>query len=751
MVKFIDAVSHVRGESLFVDDFPLLDQTLYAAAVVCQAIGKITRVDIREALKFPGVVSVLTYKDIPGENQIGGIVPDEPLLAEDDAHFIGQPVALVLAESRDAAYAARKLVYIEIKKREAITCPREALKQGKMILPTRHMQIGDLESAWEKCDLIVEGRVETGGQEHLYLETQGALVFLEEKGHLKVISSTQSPTGVQRMVARVLNIPMHLVEVQVLRLGGAFGGKEDQAAPWAVLAALGVQKTGLPVKLVLERHDDMVVTGKRHPYSSDYRIGLTKDFKIQVFDVTYYQNAGACADLSPAILERTICHATGSYYVPNVKITAHSCRTDLPPFTAFRGFGGPQALFVMESAITHAAHELGCRASDIQRANLLEEGHMLPFGQKTEACTARECWDFAEKEFNLRKWEKIKLEFNAANATKKMGVAMMPICFGISFNKTAMNQAGALAHIYQDGSVGVSTAAVEMGQGVNTKMVHIAATVLGLSPERIHVEPTNTTRVANTSPTAASSAADLNGRALERACLMLKARLLTHAADIHGYQFRDLELKKERLYNDDVRSGISWEELVTSAFNHRIDLTEHAYYATPGLYFDNKKQRGKPFAYHVYGSALVAVVVDILRGTYEIDSVRMIHDFGKSLNPEIDRGQAEGALAQGIGWVTMEEIQYSKEGYLLSNSLSNYKVPDLQSAPKTVEVHFLETEGNEKAVFRSKAIGEPPFLYGIGAYFAIDDAIRAFTDEKITGFEAPMTPERVFMRCHHVG
>jgi len=748
MVKMIDAQSHVRGESRFIDDFPLLDGTLFAAPLLAPSVGEIQSIDARKALALEGVHSILFASDIPGENQVGGIIPDEPLLAEGQTHFIGQPVALVLAVSRDIAYQARRAIELNIRKTEVITSAEEADRRERYLFPPRHLEMGKPDQAWDQCEYVIEGKAESGFQEHLYLETQGSICIPQERGHLRVISSTQSPTGVQRSIARVLGLSMHLIEVEVLRLGGAFGGKEDQAAPWASLAALGSFTSHRPVKCVLERADDMIATGKRHPYTSTYRLGLSKELKMIAYEVTFLQNGGACADLSPAILERTICHATGSYFIPNVRITAKSCKTDIPPNTAFRGFGGPQGLFVIEAAIAHAARIIGCRPHAIQQTNLLNEGDELPFGQRVEACKAQTCWDQAVDRFQLDLWEERMDSFNRKNVLKKMGLAMMPICFGISFNKSSMNQAGALVHIYQDGSVAISTAAVEMGQGVNTKMVHVASTVLGVSPERVRVEPTNTTRVANTSPTAASSAADMNGKATEKACLILKSRLLTHAAKEKELDFADLELKKDALFSSGKATGWTWDHLIRSAFDHRVDLTEHGYYKTPGIYYDLAKGKGKPFAYHVYGSALLVATVDILRGSYEVERVLIMHDFGKSLNPEIDRGQVEGALAQGIGWMTLEELAYSKEGRLLAHNLSNYKVPDLHAMPRHVETYFLETEGNEKAVFKSKAIGEPPFLYGIGAFYAILDAMQAYRNVDFAKLKAPMTPERVLMTCH---
>lgn len=748
MAKLIEASSHVRGASRFIEDISLPQHTLYAACLFSQEVGTIVDLNLEPALAMEGVVSVLSAADIPGRNQIGGIFADEPLLAGAETHYIGQPMALILATTRELAYRARALLNPTIEPGRVITTAQEADQLGEYLFPERTMQKGDVDAHWGQCDLVVEGTTHSGFQEHVYLETQASLAMPEERGRIRILASTQGPTAVQRMTARVLGLPMHHVEVDVLRLGGGFGGKEDQATPWAVLAALGAHATGHPVKLALERHDDLMATGKRHPYSSSYKLGLKKDGTILAFDVTYLQNGGACADLSPAILERTVCHATGSYEIPNVRILARGCKTNLPPNTAFRGFGGPQAHFVIEAAIAHAARKLNLHTSQIQAKNLLEEGDRLPFGQVLEACHAKACWAEVQSRYNLEQALAKRDAFNKDHKLKKKGVAMMPVCFGISFNKTSMNQAGALVHIYQDGSVGVSTAAVEMGQGVNTKLCHIAATVLGISMERVHVESTNTTRVANTSPTAASSAADLNGKAVERACIMLRSRLLTHLAAKKNMLFKHLDLAKDQVYSEGKPLQYSWNRLIRSAFEARVDLSEHGYYATPEIYWNKEENQGKPFAYHTYGTAMICAEVDILRGTYHIDSVQIVHDFGKSLNRDIDLGQVEGGLAQGIGWMTLEEISYDERGRLLAANLSSYKLPDLGACPKKVDTHFLETDGNEKAVFKSKAIGEPPLLYGIGAYFALLDAIRAFKDIPLDHIQAPMTPEQLFNYCH---
>ncbi|MBX7055113.1 MAG: molybdopterin-dependent oxidoreductase, partial [Pyrinomonadaceae bacterium] len=560
-----------------------------------------------------------------------------------------------------------------------------------------------------------------------------------ENGGLKIYSSTQGPTAVQRAVCRVTGLPMHKVEVDVQRLGGGFGGKEDQANAWAGIVAVATQLSGKPVKYALHRMEDMRMTGKRHPYSSDYKIGLDADLKIVAYEASFYQNAGAACDLSPPVLERTLFHCTNSYFVPNVSATAYCCRTNLPPNTAFRGFGGPQGMFVIESAIAHAAEKLGVSASEIQRRNLLESGDEFPYGQvaESEAVTS---WTQADAEFDFAALQREADEFNASSKYFRKGVAAMPICFGISFTKTPMNQARSLVHVYTDGSVAVSTGAVEMGQGVNTKMAQVAAKVFGLSIDDIKVHTTNTLRIANTSPTAASAAADLNGKATQIACETIRARLLEVAASM-----LDKETPEGVTLND-----VDWKTLVMEAHLRRVNLSEHSHYATPGIGFDWTTAKGHPFAYHVYGTAIVGVTVDCLRGRYEVDYVKCCHDFGTSMNTAVDLGQIEGGIVQGLGWMTMEEVVYDENGKLRSNALSTYKVPDIYSVPKEIAVLPLESSRENLAIFNSKAVGEPPLMYGIGAYFAIRNAIQAYT-ECTPEFDCPFTPERVLMSLYGSG
>ena len=740
----IDAKAHVRGESLYLDDIPLVQGTLFASVFDSPVAHGILRAVHRSAAEaMPGVVRVITADDLRGENQIGGIVPDEPLLASGQVHFQGMPVALVVAASAELAQAAAKTIRADIEPLEPVTDPRVAFQQNRLIIPPKKFKLGDTDAAFGRCAHVFEGRADVNGQEHVYLETQGAYAVPAEGGGIRIWSSTQGPTAVQRAVSRVTGLPMHHIEVDVTRLGGGFGGKEDQANVWAALCAVGAQLTGRPVKYSLQRMEDMRMTGKRHPYSADYKIGLDKNGKIIAYEAVFYQNAGAAADLSPAVLERTLFHCTNAYFIPNVTATAYSCRTNLPPNTAFRGFGGPQGMYVIECAIAHAARELNMRPDRIQRLNLLKAGDLFPYGQLAEAAVGAS-WVQADRLFGFAQIRQEAAAFNHWNKWFKRGVAVMPVCFGISFTKTSMNQARALVHVYTDGSVAVSTGAVEMGQGVNTKILQVVARAFSLPPDQVSVHSTNTLRIANTSPSAASSTADLNGKATLAACGAILDRLKKVAAATLGLPSEaSLEIRDGFVYNGDLQTDLDWKSLVNIAHLKRVNLSEHAHYATPDIYFNWETATGRPFAYHVHGVAIIQATVDCLRGRYEVDFVKVVHDFGKSMNTAVDYGQIEGGIVQGIGWMTMEELVYSSEGRLLSNALSTYKIPDIYATPKTLDIRPLENTPDNAAIFSSKAVGEPPLMYGIGVYFAIREAIQAFRPGATLAFDAPFTPEKV--------
>ncbi len=744
----LDAPFHVSGRTKYVDDLPELEGTCFAKAYYSRcAHGEIKKINFSKAEKLNGVVKILSHKDVPGENQIGGIVRDEPLLADKEVHFYGQPILLIIAESETIAEKAMKLIEVDYKEKEIIVDPREAYKKGSVLSSSRTFKLGNPTSKFKKCAYVFEGEADSGGQEHLYLETQGAYAIPKDQGGLLIHSSTQGPTAVQKVTANVLGLNMSQVEINVNRIGGGFGGKEDQASHWAALAGFGAFITKRPVKLILSRHEDLQMTGKRHPYRSDYKIGLDKDLKIIAYTASFYQNGGAAADLSPAVLERTLFHASNSYFIPNIEVTAHPCKTNLPPNTAFRGFGGPQGKFVIEAAIHRAANELNIPAHNIQKANLFKNGDEFSFGQKVENCEATKCWNDLSKRYELKRLEKEIEHFNKENKYFKKGIALQPICFGISFTNTPMNNARALVHVYNDGSVGVSTGAVEMGQGVNTKMVQVAAQAFGLTLDKIRLEDTNTTRVANTSPTAASATADLNGKALQDACQQIKDRILPLAGEL----LKEKNLKNISFVDGKVkakRKNIDWVDLVQTALLRRINMSAKGHYSTPRINFDKKKEKGHPFAYHVYGNSIFVVTLDCIRGTYEFEAVKIVHDFGASMNKAVDLGQIEGGLVQGMGWMTLEDVVYNKKGLLKSNTLATYKVPDVYFVPKEIEVHFLKTNTDNLAILKSKAVGEPPLMYGLGAYFSIINAILAFNPNASISYDAPITTEKILMTLY---
>ena len=748
--KHIDSHLHVRGESQYVDDVPAPSGMLHAAVFGSpKAHGVISRLATGAARAAPGVVAVLTAADIPGVNRFGPIIEDEQLLVDREVCFIGHPIALVVAHTAHQARQARELIEVEIDELPVVVDPREAYANGDLIHPERTMAAGDVAGAWSECDVVVEGRCEIGGQEHLYLETQRARAVPREDGAMQVFSSTQGPAAVQHVVAAVLGRPMHKVEVDVKRLGGGFGGKEDQATHWAALAALAADRLNAPVELVLNRLDDIRMTGKRHPYSADFRIGLAAQHKILAYEATFYQNAGAFADLSSPVLARTLFHATGAYFIPNVRVTAASCRTNLQPHTAFRGFGGPQGMYVIEAAINKAADAIGTDASAIQRANLLRDGDVFHYGQVAARCRAERTWDEMEAAFGVDAIRQRAAEHNRGSFAVKKGCALMPVCFGISFTKSHLNQGNALVHVYTDGSVSVTTGGIEMGQGISSNVASVVARTFGISRRRVRVESTNTTRVANMSPSAASATTDLNGNAAIVAVeTILDGMRTVAAAELGVTDPATLTIAGEQVHAAGRPAGIGWADLVDLTYHARKRLSAHGFYATPGIHYDEQREHGHPFAYHVYGTAVFEVTVDCLRGTYAVDQVKIVHDLGRTINPTVDRGQVEGGLAQGMGWMTMEDLQWDADGRCLSHALSTYKAPDVYFMPDDMAVQFLEPEDNPYGPLGAKAVGEPPLMYGIGVFFALRNAMQAFRPGADLTLDAPMTPERLLLALH---
>jgi len=754
-----DSILNVLGQTKYIDDIPEPRDLLHAVIIPTPiAHGRLIRIDTEKAQAvFPHAIFV-TAADIPGINQIGNAVADEPLLAEGEWHYRGEPAGLVLAATRSEARRAAALVRVEAEELEVVTDPREAAARKEFILPPRTMMRGDVQAAYGRCARVIEGRVDSGGQEHLYLETQGAIAWPAEAGGVRIVSSTQWPTGVQKASARILGVPMNRVEVETMRIGGGFGGKEDQATAWGCLVALGARITGRPVKLYLNRHEDMTYTGKRHPYSSDFKIGIAADGRILAFEADYYQNSGGCADLSPAVLARTLFHGLSAYSVPNVRVTGYMCRTNLVPFTAFRGFGAPQGIFVIECAIAKAAETIGMPVVELQRLNLLAAGDTFHYGMPVEECRTAQSVD---RVLEKSRWAKLReeiSEFNTEHRELKRGAAMIPLCFGISFTKLMMNQTGALVHVYHDGSVTVNTGAVEMGQGVGRKLAIISARALGVPVDRVRIESTRTANVANTFATAASSGTDLNGMAAQLACAQIKERLLkvaagcsesAPAAAVHAGAHEAPAAGPHGVYDicngevmrDGASIGLSWDALVARAHEERVDLSAHAFYSTPGLFYDDKLETGSPFAYHVYGAAVLTATADILRGTFAIDDAFIVHDAGDPIDLLVDMGQTEGGFVQGLGWAVLEDLRFDRDGRLQADTLSTYKVPDVHFVPK-MDIEFLSNVPNPKAVLNSKAIGEPPLMYAIAGYFAVLDALKAARPGQEGFYDLPMTPEK---------
>lgn len=744
-MKNEDMNMHVRGTSRFVDDIPVpgcLNAALYTSPV---ARGRIRALDISKAAAAPGVVAVYTHRDVPGLNQVGHVLKDQPLLAVDSVEYIGQPIALVVADTQRNAQRAVKLITADIEKLEAVFAPREAAAKGLIHGAKRVLVNGDPDAAFAKCKYVAQGRLASGPQEHFYFETQRALAEPGEHDTIKVHASAQSPGAFHRHIAEVLGIPMHKVELDIRRLGGGFGGKESTAV-WMVAPAMAAFILKRPVKLVLGRNEDIATTGKRHAYEYDYKLGLDAGGKILAYEIDLYQHAGACADISLAVLGRSFLHVSGSYSIPNIRITAVSCRTNIPPNNAFRGFGVPQGTFSIEAALGHAAELMGADVETVKRKNLVRDGDTLPYGVKLDSVNAVRCWETLDKKVNIAARRAAVLEYNKTHTGTKRGLSVVPVSFGISFAQMALNQATALVNVYVDGSVSVSTGAVEMGQGVNAKIRVVAARTLGANVDRVRVDTTNTSRIPNASPTSASSGADLNGMATKFACEKLYARLQAFAAKQLGADPSSVAIRDGVISVNGKPAELTWDKLVAAAQWARVDMSEHAFYATPNLHYDLATERGRPFAYYSYAASLTEVLLDCVRGTYTVESIDVVQDVGESLSPEVDLGQIHGAVVQGLGWATLEQIRYGADGKVLTG-VNAYKVPDIKFVPKHFDVTLLKDSSNPYAVCNSKAIGEPPFVHGLGAYFAILEALRSVRKDKPLP-SLPVTPEKAFMYLH---
>ncbi len=745
----ISGRDHVTGRSQFIDDIPKPRNLLYVKILPSPlAHGKIIKLNTEKAKALPGVAAVLTAKDIPGENQIGGIIQDEVCLAQGHVHFVGEPIAVVAAESMKEAEAALEQIELQLEEVIPVLTVKDAIEKNQFVGPVRKIERGDVEAVFADCPNYLEGVIRNEGQEHFYLETQNALAVPEDNGGITIYSSSQNPNEVQRMTANVLGVAQHQITVDIKRLGGGFGGKESQATAWACIAALAAFHTGRPTELRLTRDEDMLCTGKRHAFENYYRVAFDGEGKILAYSVELNSNCGAVADVSTSVLERAMLHAENSYQIENIRIIGRPCKTNLHPATAFRGFGAPQGIFAIESVIQRIAFVLGLDPYDVRVKNMYRQGDIAPYGE--EILHAEHIGGIFEKLRNDSRWDERKKSiaaFNARNKYYKKGLGITPVKFGISFTAAHLNQGSALIHIYLDGSISVTHGAIEMGQEVNTKIAQIAATNFGVPLAYVRIESNNTKRVANTSPTAASSGCDLNGHAVENASLEIMKRL----KELTSRLFTGMEVVFEDGFVYPVAEGntdyetplITFKDLVKKAYFERIDLSAHGFYASPGIHFDRDKGQGHPFLYYVFGAAVSEVTVDLLTGHTSLDYARIIHDCGSSLNPRVDVGQIQGGFVQGIGWVTTEELVYNEKGRLLSNSPATYKIPTIGDMPEELHIELLEGSINEQGIKRSKAIGEPPFVYGESVFFAIVDALCSagrYPEE----LSIPATPEKVW-------
>ncbi len=740
------ALKQVAGEAEYIDDISEPKDLLHLyVAQSSVAHAKILKMDVSAVKKAPGVVAVYTANDVPGINDASPVAGDDPVFAEDIVEYVGQALFVVAAETLKQARAAAKLADIKYEEREALITVEQAMKAKSFVMPSKTLLRGDPDQALKNAKHTLSGKFEIGGQDHFYLEGQIALAYPREDGDVHVFSSTQHPTEVQHNVAKFLNIPDHSVTVEVRRMGGGFGGKETQGAWFAAMAALTAQDTGRPAKLRLDRDDDMIMTGKRHDFVIEYTAGFGDDGRLQGIDFTFASRCGRSADLSAAINDRTIFHADNCYYLEDVRITSHRCKTHTVSNTAFRGFGGPQGMIAIERVMDQIAHHLGKDPLDVRKANLygIKDRNVTPYHMTVEDNIAPQIIKQLEEKASYAKRRAEIRAFNAQSPILKKGISLTPVKFGISFTTTFLNQAGALLHVYTDGSVMINHGGTEMGQGLFIKVAQVVAEELQIDIERVKITSTRTDKVPNTSATAASSGSDMNGKAAQAAAREIKDRLIKFASEHYEVKPSDISFKPNRIEIGD--NSVAFSELVQQAYLNRVSLSATGYYKTPKIHYDAEKYSGRPFYYFAYGAAVSEAVIDTLTGEYKISRVDIIHDVGKSLNPSIDFGQIEGGFIQGMGWLTTEELYFDDKGNLRTHAPSTYKIPACSDRPEIFNMElFDQGENVEDSIHKSKAVGEPPFMLANSVFNALSDAICSVSDyEKFPALDAPATPERV--------
>jgi len=739
---------HVQGLAQYIDDIREPDGTLHIAIGQSpKARGRLVSLDLTQVFAQAGVVTVLTAKDVPGKNDVSPAFGDDPLFVESEVSFHGQALFAVVATTREAARRAVRHAVVEIEAEAPSITVEDALERGETVLPDYAFGRGDAEAAIAQAEHRLEGQFRVGGQEHFYLEGQVALAVPGEDGDVHVYSSTQHPTEVQHVVARVLDLPDAYVTCETRRMGGGFGGKESQATQWAVTAALAARVTGRPCKLRLDRDDDFVLTGKRHDFRCDWQVGFDHDGRIAGYAVDLLARCGYSADLSGGVVDRAMFHADNAYWMPAARIASRRLKTNTVSNTAFRGFGGPQGMLAVEHVMDQIAWATGRDPLDVRYANFYAPGRNLtPYGMEVEETdTLVELVRQLEETSAYRARREEIAAFNASSPIMKRGIALTPVKFGISFTLTHLNQAGALVHVYQDGSVHLNHGGTEMGQGLYVKVAQVVAEEFGIAMERVRITATTTAKVPNTSPTAASSGSDLNGMAARIAAGAIRQRMAGHAAELYGVPVEQVEFRDDRVFAGN--ESLTFTELAKKCVLARVALSEAGHYKTPKITWDREKATGRPFFYFAYGAACSEVVVDTLTGENRLLRADILHDVGRSLNPAIDIGQIEGGFVQGMGWLTTEELVFDREGRLLTHAPSTYKIPVASDVPADFRVALHPNANPEETVYRSKAVGEPPIMLANSVFCALADAVHALDPSRPVPLDAPATPEAILRAC----
>jgi xanthine dehydrogenase large subunit len=754
---------HVAGEAAYIDDLPELAGTLHCALGLSPvAHGRLAGMTLDGLRCLPGVVAILTAADIPGINDWGSIIRDDPILApivrENDGsctgelRYLGQPVFAVIAATRELArrVAAKAKEVLTIEPLPAVIAHQDAHARGQYVLPPMHLARGEARAAIERAPRRLKDTFDVGGQEQFYLEGQISYAIPKEDDGMLVHCSTQHPSEMQHLVAHALNLHAHHVQVECRRMGGGFGGKESQSAPFACIAAVAAKKLNRPVKLRLDRDDDFLITGRRHCFWYEYEVGYDDEGRVLGAEVTMVSRAGHSADLSGPVMTRALCHFDNAYWLPDVAMRGFAAKTNTQSNTAFRGFGGPQGAIAIENILDSIARALGRDPLDVRRLNFYGQGQSTPYGQKVEDNVIHELVAELEKTSDYRARREAIAAFNAKSPVLKRGLALTPVKFGISFNVKHFNQAGALVHVYNDGSILVNHGGTEMGQGLNTKVAQVVAHELGVPFESVRVTATDTQKIANTSATAASTGSDLNGKAAQDAARQIRERLAVCAAAHFGG-----EASMVRFSGGQVSVNgqtLPFVQLVMRAYQERVQLWSDGFYATPGLSWDREKLQGRPFYYFAYGAAVSEVLVDTLTGEWKLQRADVLHDVGRSLNPAIDIGQVEGAFIQGMGWLTMEELVWHPQtGKLTTHAPSTYKIPTANDCPADFRVRLFENSNAEDSIHRSKAVGEPPLLLPFSVFYAIRDAVSAVGGHRVDPpLSAPATSESILRAINAV-